>query len=327
MASDQIAINRHDIKIAAELAAQYNQSFPAWVAYGYMSVTSLLCILKPRLGFVLVVGNALLRFQDRVPALSSFPIFQMFMAALFLGMLMNKKQIVKTDLSIDKAMLSFLGIAIIGLLYQEPSGLKAHLTVLISSMLYYFFATRLIGTEKELRQLLLLMTTCAALLGSEALINTWNHPPLSPFYLGGGTGQSKRLQGLGYYNNANEFGMLMIMMVPYLFSIILGKMGLLKKIISGAVMCILVLTMAKAESRTVMVCVALMIGLMLIFKSGGNIMKKMMVGGIFGVVLVIGLSFVPGPIQHRLDSIMNYQSDPSFQGRLRSWAMGWHMVT
>lgn len=120
--------------------------------------------------------------------------------------------------------------------------------------------------------------------------------------------------------------MMAIMGIPFVFAVFLSKTGMVKRILAVAMIAVLVVAMAKSGSRTVMVCFAMMIGVMLIYRSGGNIFKKLILGGVFGVVLIVGLSFVPGPIQERLASIMDYEEDESFQGRVRAWEQGWDMV-
>lgn len=308
----------------ARLQAEYNAAFPTPVAYIYIVLTMVLCIAKPRLGFVLVVGSVLLRFQDRVEALQTFPMFLALTLCLMLGMVLNKKDVLKPQISIDKPMLYFLLFVAFGLLFMAPGTLIRNVYVLWSSMMFYYFATRLVTNEDELRRVTLFIALCCTLLGVEALVAVMGDPEVSAFY--GGGGRLKRLQGLGYYGNANELGMLMIMGIPFLVAVLMGKSGLIKRLLAAAMIGALVLAMAKTESRTAMVCFALMIGIMMIFRSGGNVFKKMILGGIFGLVLIVGLSFVPGPIQERLGSIANYEEDASFQGRVRSWGHGLDMA-
>lgn len=332
MAAEDIPLDVYYANLQAEarLQAEYLANFPSFIAYGYILLTMLLCIAKPRLGFVFLVGSVLLRFQDRVEALQSFPMFLALTLCLVLGMFANKHQVVKPQLSIDKPILYFLGFAAFGLLFMSPGTLIRNIYVLWSSMMFYYFATRLIETEDELRRVTLFIALCCTILGVEALVAVWDDPDISAFYGGGGT--LKRLQGLGYYGNANELGMLMIMGTPFLFAVVIGQSGLLKRALAGFMLAALILALIKTESRTAMVCFAMMIGIMLIFRSGGNVFKKLIYGGVFGLVLVVGLSFVPGPIQERLGSIANYEEDASFQGRVRSWEHGldmavWHPVT
>ncbi len=326
MASDDKPLDVYYAELLEEarLQAEYNAAFPTPVAYIYILLTMVLCIAKPRLGFVLLVGSVILRFQDRVAALQTFPMFLALTLCLMLGMVANKKQVVKPNLSIDRPMLYFLGFVAFGLLWQNPGDLIRNTYMLWSSIMFYYFATRLIETEEELRRVTLFIALCCTILGVEALVAVWDNPEVSPFY--GGGGRLQRLQGIGYYGNANELGMLMIMGIPFLFAVVIGKSGLLKRLLAAAMIVVLVIAMAKSGSRTVMVCFALMIGIMLIFRSGGNVFKKLILGGVFGVALVVGLSFVPGPIQERLASIMNFQEDASFQGRVRAWEQGWDMA-
>lgn len=321
---DQLEAYYQDVARIAKLQADYNAAFPSGMAYAYIAITAILNVVNPRLGFVAVVGNLVLRFQDRVPSLQHFPIFQVFATTLFLGMFFNRSKIVKTQLPTDKSMLIFFGIASVGLLLIAPGMFIKSTFFLLSGMMFYFFATRLIGTEQELRRLTLFVAVCCTILGVEALVAVWDEPEFTPFYLGGG--RVRRLQGIGYYSNANEFGMLMIMPIPFLLAVVLGKSSFLAKCTSVAMIGVLVFAMSKTESRTVMVCFTLMLGLMFVLKSGGQTVKKVFVGGVFAVVLVFALSFVPGPIQERLGSIMNYENDASFQGRVRAWDQGWQMV-
>lgn len=184
--ADQLEAYAKDLEVVARLQAEYNTQFPASLAYIYIVVTMVLCIAKPRLGFVLLVGSIIIRFQDRVGALQAFPIFLILTLCLILGMAANKAVLTKPDPGIDKAVLYFFCFVAFGLLIQAPGDLIRNIYMLWSSAMFYFFATRLVSAEEDLRRLTIFIAICCTALCLEAVVATWSTPDTSVFFAGGG---------------------------------------------------------------------------------------------------------------------------------------------
>ena len=85
--------------------------------------------------------------------------------------------------------------------------------------------------------------------------------------------------------------------------------------------------MIKTESRTVMVTLALMFVGTFMLRGGGNIAKKAIIGGVMTVVMLVALTFMPGPTQERMSTVLDAGNDESFQGRTRSWDHGFAMLS
>lgn len=305
------------------LSGEYFASFPDYVAYTYILLTVVFCIAKPRVGFMLFVGSTLIRFQDRVAALQSFPVFLVFMASLVLGMAANQNKLEKPNLKQDKMVLLFFGLAAFGLLVMAPAELIRSIYVLFSSLMFYFFATRLIGSVYELQRFVLFLAAVSTAIGAEVALDVYGNPEESIFY---SFGASDRIQGLGYFGNPNEFGFLMVMCMPFLFAIVLGKGNVLHKAITLLALAVLGYCMIRTNSRTCMVVSGLTLGMMLVMRGSGNNLKKLVIGGVFGFASLVLLSFLPGPTQERLSTILNYEEDESMQGRIRSWGFGFEMA-
>ncbi|MBL4868560.1 MAG: O-antigen ligase family protein [Pseudomonadales bacterium] len=85
--------------------------------------------------------------------------------------------------------------------------------------------------------------------------------------------------------------------------------------------------MGKTFSRTCMATLGIMMVLSFALRGDGNVVKKILVAGIVGVMLVGSLSFMPGPMRDRLNTIRDAGEDESFQGRIRAWGYGFDMVS
>ncbi len=186
-----------------------------------------------------------------------------------------------------------------------------------SYALYHYITLQheIIQTPWQFIILFLCMGACITHLGIQA-IEAVALDPKSPIFI---DPRSDRWMGVGYYGNSNEFGQLMITTIPFLYALIFIRKNIILTSIAIAMFIPMIYVMVKCESRTVMITFALMTVTSIMLRGGGSIIKKAVIGGILSLFVLVGLSFAPGPIQDRLNTVTDASNDESFQGRTRSW--------
>lgn len=291
-------------------------------AYFFYFSSFIASIVNPFWGLVGLIFSVLIRFQDRFPGIAAIKPFSLLFLGMIIGCIVNRDKLAKHEWKQDKLLLGMLGFSIFGLLIMEPGDIITETWQFISSLAFYFFASRLIQHRWQFLTMFAVMSCCIVYMGYEAIVDVYANPDTTPFI----DRRNGRWQGLGYYANANEFGQLMITTLPFLFAALLMKNSIFVKAIAIGFCAILIFVVGKTGSRTVMVLLGMMVVLTFVLRSGGNIIKKAFIAGTLGAVLLGVLSFVPGPIQDRLSTILEAGSDKSFQGRTRAWGHGFDMV-
>jgi hypothetical protein len=294
-----------------------------FAAYSFYVVSFITSLFNPFYGLVALMVSVLIRFQDRFPEISAIKPFSLLFFGLIIGCIINKDKLSSIRWKQDHLLLWMLLVSMIGLLLMEPRDLIYETWEFISSLAFYYFTTRILKTSQQFMILFFAMSCCIVFMGYEAIIDVAKYPETSIFI----DVRNGRWQGLGYYQNANEFGQLMITTLPFLLAFLLMKKNVLIKIMALIFIGILVFVVGKTGSRTVMLLLGIMFVLTFVLRGKGNIIRKTLKGGVFGMTLLIGLSFVPGPIQERLQTVLNAGSDKSFQGRTRAWGHGFDMLS
>lgn len=292
-------------------------------AFAYYIVSFLVSLINPFWGLVGFVCSLLLRFQDHYPEVVIIKPFTLLLFGMILGCIINKDSLSTRNWKQDKLLIAMLIISILGLLVLSPGELINETFLFLCALSLYYFTSRIIQTPSQILILFFCMATSITYLGYLAIedvaINELKSDYVDP--------RSDRWQGIGYYSNSNEFGQLMITTMPFLLAVLLVKKRILLKLISISMMSILLLVMVKCESRTVMVTLAMMIIGTFMLRGKGNVLKKILVGGVMTSVMLTVLTFMPGPIQERMGTILNASEDESFQGRTRSWDYGFKMLS
>jgi Lipid A core - O-antigen ligase and related enzymes len=242
---------------------------------------------------------------------------------MILSCIIHKDKLSKIVWKQDKLVLSIFLISIFGLLIMSPGNLAHETYLFICSIAIYFFSSRILQTPTQILWLFFSLATCVAYLGNLAIVDIALLPDTT-MYIDHATG---RWQGVGYYANSNEFGQLMITTIPFLLAAILIRKSIFLSIASMALISIMIFVMIKTESRTVMVTLALMFVGTFMLRGGGNIAKKAIIGGVMTVVMLVALTFMPGPTQERMSTVLDAGNDESFQGRTRSWDHGFAMLS
>ncbi len=292
-------------------------------AFSYYIISFVTCLVSPFWGLVGFVCSLLLRFQDRYPEVIVIKPFMLLLFGLILGCFINRDKLSKIGWKQDKLLTAMLCISIFGLLVLEPGSLINETYLFLCSLSLYYFASRILQKPSQILILFLCMAVSITYLGYEAIVAVAFDPDNSPYI----DPRSDRWQGIGYYANSNEFGQLMITTMPFLLAATLINKGILLKLASVAMMSLMTFVMIKCESRTVMITLALMFVGTFMLRGKGNILKKMVVGGIMSGVMLTALTFMPGPIQERMSTVLDAGSDESFQGRTRSWSYGFDMLS
>jgi O-antigen ligase/polysaccharide polymerase Wzy-like membrane protein len=292
-------------------------------AYFFYFSSFIASVVNPFWGLVGLMASILIRFQDRFPAIASIKPFSLLFLGMIIGCIVNRDKLAQHKWKQDQLLLGMLGISVVGLIIMEPGDLIFQTWEFVSSLAFYYFASRVMQTPKQFVILFAVMSCCIVFLGYEAIVDVMRNPETSPFI----DVRNGRWQGIGYYQNANEFGQLMVTTLPFLFAAILMKNNILIKLIAVAFIAVLVYVVGKTGSRTVMVLLGIMVVLTFVLRGSGNIIKKGLTGGVMTILLLFALSFAPGPIQDRLQTVLNAGSDKSFQGRTRAWDQGFLMVS
>jgi hypothetical protein len=293
------------------------------LAIGYYVFSFVIGLISPFWGLVGFICSLLLRFQDHYPELIVIKPFTFLLFGMLLSCIIHRKNLSKIKWKQDKLILCLFLLSVLGLLIMAPGSLVAETYLFLSSISLYFFASRILQTPSQFIILFFCMALSVAFLGYLAIediaFNGLDSPYIDP--------RSNRWQGIGYYENSNEFGQLMITTVPFLLACILIRKSIFLSAASIALMSILLFVMIKTESRTVLVTLALMFVGTFMLRGKGNIAKKAIVGGSMSIIMLTVLTFMPGPIQERMSTVLDAGSDESFQGRTRAWGYGFDMVS
>jgi putative inorganic carbon (HCO3(-)) transporter len=289
------------------------------IAIAYYISCIIASFINPLWGFIGLIGVILLRFPDRYHQLTAYPTTIVIMAFVLISTLgYVKNNQIECNYKQDKYILTFIAIVAFGLLLRSPSDFIKELSILLTSVLFYYFTTRLIRNTKQLLSVLLWTCFFILLLAIEA-VHSFYYEVASPFI----NPETGRMQGLGYYDNANEFGKVMNTAVPFLIAAFIITKKLLVRVILTASIVPLILVLVGANSRTCFVVFAMTTMLILALKkSGGGGGKKVVKVGALVIILIVVMPFLPSSVQQRAGTIGNYSTDKSFQGRVRSWEQG-----
>lgn len=293
------------------------------IAFGFYITSFIVSLISPFWGLVGFVCSLLLRFQDHYPQVSVIKPFTLLLLGMLLSCLINKDKLATTNWLQDKLLLSLLVISIIGLALLARGELFGETYLFLCSLSLYYFASRILKTPKDILILFTAMAMSITYIGYIAIEDIALNESLSIYI----DPRSGRWQGLGYYENSNEFGQLMITTIPFLLATLLASKSNILKLLSIAMMSVMLFVMVKCASRTVMVTLALMVVGTFMLRGKGNIIRKLAVGGTMSVLMLGVLTFMPGPIQERMGTVLDAGNDESFQGRTRSWSYGFDMLS
>lgn len=285
-------------------------------------LTFLASLANPRWGFTGLVIVVLVRPPDRIPALVGMPGFELLLVGILLGMFFHMQDLVKPNAKQDGLIAWLFFLSIFGLMIQASGELIDETKEFISAIVMYVFATRLIRNKRDFLNLAFWLSITTVMLALEAM-HSFLTDPNSPFT----DPASGRMQGLGYYGNPNEFGKLMCTAIPLLGIFLFASESFFLRLVSLAGIAAMVTAVGLTESRTCFVVLGLLVVAPFLVSADKALVKRLVAVGIIGVGLLYLVSFLPGPLQERTQSILDYGSDESFQGRVRSWGQGLQMLT
>lgn len=291
-------------------------------AFGYYIVSFITALISPFWGFVLFMCSLLLRFQDHYPEIVVIKPFTLLLLGMLLSCVIHKDKLSQLSWKQDKLIGYMLGLSIFGLLVMNPGAIVGETFLYLCSIAIYYFASRILQTPMQVIILFFCLGMSVAYLGYLAIEDVAKFPETTE-YIDHTTG---RWQGIGYYANSNEFGQLMITTVPFLLAAILIRKSIFLSAAAVGLICVMVFVMIKSESRTVMTTLGLMFVGTFMLRGKGNIIQQAIVGGGMAVLMLVALTFTPGPIQERMSTVLDAGNDESFQGRTRAWGYGFQMV-
>ena len=279
-------------------------------------------LINPRWGFTGLIAIILIRPPDRVPELLGFPGYEVLLIGLLIGMVVHADKLNKPDIPQDALIAWVLALSIVGLMIQASGEVVDETKQFFSSIILYIFATRLIKNKKELFSVLFWLSIVTAVLAIEAMrsyLTVSDSPFTDPF--------SGRMQGLGYYGNPNEFGKLMCTAIPFLGIALFAGKGLFVRLLALAGIVIMVSAVGLTQSRTCFVVLGIIAVTPLIVSAEDGLAKRVVFLGLISLAFIYAFSILPGPLQDRMQSILNFTTDESFLGRTRAWSQGFQMVT
>jgi hypothetical protein len=292
-------------------------------AFSYYILSFLVGMISPFWGLVGFICSLLLRFQDHYPEIVVIKPFTFLLFGMLLSCIINKHKLSPRSWKQDKAIAYLLLLSILGLLVMGRGALIHETYLFLCSIGIYYVTSRILQTPGQFITLFFCMALSVAYLAYLAIVDV-NLYSLSSVYI---DPRSDRWQGLGYYENSNEFGQLMITTIPFLLASILIRKSKILSLASIALMSIMIYVMVKCESRTVMITLGLMFVGTFMFRGSGNLFKKLSIGLTLSIIILGVLSITPGPIQDRLGTVLDAGNDESFQGRTRSWDYGFAMLS
>jgi len=183
-------------------------------AYFFYFASFITSIVNPFWGLVGLMVSILIRFQDRFPGIAAIKPFSLLFLGMIIGCIVNRDKLAKHKWKQDQLLLGMFGVSIFGLIIMNPGDLVFQTWEFISSLAFYYFASRIIQKPNQFMILFAVMSCCIVFMGYEAIVDVTRNPETSPFI----DPRNGRWQGLGYYQNANEFGQLMITTLPFLFA-------------------------------------------------------------------------------------------------------------
>lgn len=285
-------------------------------------INFLISIVNPRWGFIGLLTTILIRPPDRDPALVGLPGFELLLAGILIGMFLNMQKLAKPDVKQDKLILWIFLLAMFGLMIQSRGDLIDESKDFVSAIIIYIYATRLLTNKSDILTLLFWIAAVTLGLAVEAM-HSYVTDPKSPFI----DPFAGRMQGLGYYGNPNEFGKLMCTAIPFFAIFVCTSKSIILRVIALAGIAAMVVAVGFTQSRTCFVVLGIMALAPFLVSADKGLMKRMVIMGCIGLVLLYVISVLPGPLQERTQSILNFSTDESFQGRTRSWRQGFQMVT
>jgi O-antigen ligase len=292
-------------------------------AFSYYIASFFISLVSPFWGLVGFICSLLLRFQDHYPQINAIKPFTLLLLGMILSCIINKDKLSKLAWKQDKLILYLFILSVFGLLIMGRSSLFSESYMFLCSISIYYFTSRILQTPLQFLLLFFSMGLSVSYLGYLAIADVALFPETTLYI----EHASKRWQGLGYYANSNEFGQLMITTIPFMLAIILSRVSWILSACSILLMTVMMFVMIKCESRTVMVTVALMVVGTFMLRGNGSIIKKGIVGGVMSIIMLAVLTFMPGPIQDRMSTVLDAGNDESFQGRTRSWDHGFAMLS
>ena len=306
--------------VTNDLIYNYFTWLPSKPVYAILCVTLLFALLKPRIGLYFFIGSMFYRLQDRIESLETFPIFALQLLCLLIGLAMSKEP--KSPMNeADKMLMKFFLFSSLGLLIKDHTALISFTYAYLCSIAVYYLVRRLIYTQEHYKQMMFFAALFIGFLNIEALYAFYNQDTTNFFFVDDG-----RLQSVGFYKNANELAFVSNLSLAFLLTLFLLNKSMISRMIYITLMIININVIALTLSRSGLLSIALIIAVLLILRSKGNLIKKGVTTMVFFVVLLGVLSLVPGPVKDRLATMQGDSEDASMEGRYHSWEEGFRMV-
>lgn len=309
--------------------AMIERDFLAWlplqVGYGFLFVSVILCVAKPRVGFLFLVFSLFFRFQDRLPEFALLPGFVLQLAALLVGITFYRRQLPIRLARVDKWLLAFAAVSSVGVLLRHTSQFISEIISYTSSLLMFFITCWLITDKTDLRRVMLVMALAISCVGFEAFYAVALQKGPHPFWLVGAAEGKNRLQSIGAFANPNDFGFLLNVGLALWLALFLYTQRFLPRLIYVVLMAMHIYLVTLTLSRNQLLTSVMVMVLSWVLLAKGNAVKKL--GGlVVGMaVLLVVLSQV-GPVKDRLNT-MKSGPDESMEGRFSSWGEGVRMLT
>lgn len=208
-------------------------------------------------------------------------------------------------------LLYFLTLVALSIVITAEVRLYAYqrFTQVLGYILLYFTFVRL---TTDLKRLKLFFTTLALIHVGLVILNpdVILKPELRSY-----------IQGVTFLGDGNDFALSVVIVVPLCLFLLLESKSLWLKLFYLAILAVLLLSIIGTSSRGAAIAISAVL-LYLWWRSR----KKLMGVAALAVVVVGVLSFAPDSYFERMESVKDYETEGSAQGRLQAWAAAVRMA-
>lgn len=281
-----------------------------WVIF----IFGILILLNPYIGLLAFLVVTYLRPGEVIPILANLHPTRLIAIALLVSWIV-RLVVFKQRRFINTAenwfLLAFLGVMCLSSIgaYWQTRALSFTVDFAKIAVIYFLIIV-LLDSRNRVRVFIWTLLILTTFLAVEAIRRF-------------GFVSQERIAGFSgtYFGDANEFALVLNMVIPYAFFMSLGEKELLGKVLATTMLLLFVLACVFTGSRGGMIGLSVVIFLC-IFKAKKNVLA---------IILIVAIGFLgwitmPHVFKERVASIPGYAEDPSARCRIAVWKAGLHMT-
>lgn len=312
-----------------------------------LGIVLLVAVVKrPSLGFLFYVAFVYLRPADVIPALAAAKVQFLLLGLLIVLWILDAFVFSKRGFvwhAIDRTLLFWLlamGLSIFTTIFLSES--VDYFSEFFKFLIFWFLASQMIDTERELKRFVYLILACLAFV---CLIQIWTYATIgvnASTGLGGygihigpihlytdrelKIGAEENVHGVGGYStgflgNASELGLAVLVMLPFAFYLLPTAKTRWRKFLLAALFGIFLVSLVVCGARGAFLGLVVVFGV-LFWRSS----HKLAIGLSCMVALAIVVPLLPAQYLDRIESTADYAEDESANIRLTLWTAGLQMM-